>query len=154
MTTIKSGTVKYPANKAFPDKYNEGAFKQNLVLQMEDNTEETIWFTQGRIPHSTLPKGAAVQVLFEERDGKTTRKLIDNSTAISQNQPQPKPKTNSLLAPEQKIAIANYINEQGDLLSYCWDTANAKFQNKIHTEESLRYLATTLYSSAKEKFNF
>ncbi len=50
MAIVKTGTVKYPANKAFPDKYNEGAFKQNLVLQMEDNTEETIWFTQGRIP--------------------------------------------------------------------------------------------------------
>ena len=31
MTTIKAGTVKYTANKAFPAQDNEGRFKQNLV---------------------------------------------------------------------------------------------------------------------------
>ena len=151
MTIIKTGTVKYPANKAFPDKYNEGAFKQNLVLQMEDNTEETIWFTQGRTPHAILPKGTAVQVLFEERDGKMTRKLLDNSSSAPTTQP-PQAKTN-LLSTAQKREIAEYINQQGDLLAYCYDTVVGKFQQKVQTEESFRCLATTLYLSAKEKFN-
>ncbi len=34
MAIVKSGTVKYPANKAFPDQYNPGAFKQNIVITM------------------------------------------------------------------------------------------------------------------------
>ena len=152
MATIKTGTVKYPANKAFPDQYNEGRFKQNIVLTMSDNTEETIWFTQGRVPHATLPKGTAVQVLFEERDGKMTRKLLDNSSSAPTAQP-PQAKT-TLLSPAQKREIAEYINQHGDLLSYCYDTVVGKFQQKVQTEESLRCLATTLYTSAKDKFKF
>ena len=151
MAIVKSGTVKYPANKAFPDQYNEGRFKQNLVLVMEDNTEETLWFTQGRLPHASLPKGTAVQVLFEERDGKMTRKLIDNSTpGQAQTQAKASP---ALLSNAQKREIAEYINQHGDLLAYCYDTVVGKFQEKVQTEESFRCLATTLYLSAKEKFN-
>ena len=152
MATIKTGTVKYPANKAFPDHYNEGRFKQNLVLVMEDNTEETLWFTQGRLPHASLPKGTAVQVLFEERDGKMTRKLLDNSSSAPTAQ-TPQGKTN-LLSNAQKREVAEYINQHGDLLAYCYDTVVGKFQNKVQTEESLRCLATTLYLSAKDKFKF
>ncbi len=152
MAIVKSGTVKYPANKAFPDHYNEGRFKQNLVLVMEDNTEETLWFTQGRLPHASLPKGTAVQVLFEERDGKMTRKLLDNSSSAPTAQ-TPQGKTN-LLSNAQKREVAEYINQHGDLLAYCYDTVVGKFQHKVQTEESLRCLATTLYLSAKDKFKF
>ena len=148
MTTIKSGTVKYPAGKTFPDKYNEGAYKQNLVLTMSDGSEETLWFTQGRTPHSTLPKGAAVQLLYEPReDGKVIRKLVTNSTPAAQDQ-------STVLSAEQKRAIAEYIQQLGDVLVYCWDTALAKFQQKVQTEESLRHLATTLYLSAKDRFGY
>lgn len=164
MTTIKTGTVKYPANKAFPDQYNEGKFKQNLVLVMEDNTEETLWFTQGRTPHSNLTKGATVQVLFEERDGKRTRKLIEqhsSSTPTSQPQVKTSPATQpqakaspTLLSDSKKKEIANYVQQQTDLLDFCWKTALDKFDGKIQAEETLRHLTTTLYSSAKEKFDF
>lgn len=153
MTTIKSGTVKYPANKAFPDKYNEGKFKQNLVLQMEDGSEETLYFSQGRVPHANLPKGATVEVLFEERDGKRTRKLIENPSSTPTSQPQGNA-FHTLLSKTQKKEIAEYIQQQGDLLNYCWDTALTKLDGKIQAEETLRVLATTLYSSAKEKFEF
>ena len=152
-TIVKSGTVKYPANKAFPDKYNEGAFKQNLVLQMEDGSEETLWFTQGRTPHATLPKGANVQLLFEERDGKMTRKLIDNSQSTPTSHPQSQA-TFVLLSDTKKKEIADYIKQQTDLLRYCWDISGDKFEGKIQSEETLRHLATTIYSSAKDKFNF
>ena len=152
MAIVKTGTVKYAANKSFPDKYNEGAFKQNLVLQMDDNTEETIWFSQGRIPHCTLPKGTAVQLLFEERDGKMTRKLIHESTS-GQAQTQAKASSH-VLSNAQKKEIADYIQQQGDLLSYCWNTTLTKFEGKIQSEETLRVLATTLYGSAKDKFKF
>ena len=152
MAIVKTGTVKYPANKSFPDKYNEGAFKQNLVLQMSDGSEETLWFAQGRTPHCTLPKGTAVQLLFEERDGKMTRKLIHDSTS-GQAQPQAKASP-ALLSNAQKKEIADYIQQQTDLLRYCWDIAGDKFEGKIQSEETLRHFAATIYSSAKDKFNF
>lgn len=153
MATIKSGTVKYPANKAFPDQYNQGKFKQNVVLTMSDGSEETLWFSQGRVPHSTLPKGATVQLLFEERDGKMTRKLIDNSQSTPTTQTSQAKTTTTLLSPERKREIMEYLNQQSDLLAFCWDTALGKFQHKVQSEESLRDLATTLYLSAKDKFN-
>ena len=153
MAIVKTGTVKYPANKAFPDQFKPGAYKQNIVLQMSDGSEETLWFTQGRRPHANLPKGATVQVLFEERDGKRTRKLIENSSSTPSSQPQGKTSP-TLLSDAQKKEIATYIQQQTDILDFCWKTALNKFDDKIQAEETLRHLATTLYSSAKDKFNF
>ena len=33
MATIKTGTFKYPANKAFPDQYSEGKFQQQVQTE-------------------------------------------------------------------------------------------------------------------------
>ena len=94
-----NGTVKYPGNKLFPDKYNPGKFKQCLTIQLQDNTEEKIWYSQGKYPHAHLQKNDPVQILFESRDGKIQRRLIANpqvnqqANVINQyaNQAQPLP---------------------------------------------------------------
>ena len=76
MTIIKSGTVKYPAGKTFPNKFNPEQQQQTIVLSMDDGSEERLYFAAGRTPHSTLSQGSPVQLIYGERDGKTTEKKL------------------------------------------------------------------------------
>ena len=147
MTHIKSGTVKYPAGKTFPNKFKPEQQQQTIVLSMDDGTEERLYFAAGRTPHSTLTKGSPVQLIYGERDGKTTRQL-----AIPQSPPA-QTNSNSDLSPERKKEIASYVESQADLLSFCLDTAHKKFTDKVQTEESIRTLAITLYINTQRQFD-
>ena len=170
---IKSGIVKYPAAKEFPDLYKSGQTKQNVVIQMNTGEDEKIWFSTGRQPHASLKKGQPVQILFEQREGKLTRRLIvdnTNNNGLSQNNtssansnsrslsgntsnPTSQISNSKELTAEEKRAIANYIQNQSDLLGYCLDVSIAKYGSKVQTEESLRTLATTLFITTQRKFN-
>ena len=170
---IKSGIVKYPAAKEFPDLYKPGQTKQNVVITMNTGQDEKIWFSTGRQPHVSLKKGDRVQIIFEQREGKLTRRLIvdevnnngssqnntssanSNSRSLSHNRSNPTSQISNSkeLTAEEKRAIANYIQNQSDLLGYCLDVSIAKYGSKVQTEESLRTLATTLFITTQRKFN-
>ncbi len=170
---IKSGIVKYPAAKEFPDLYKPGQTKQNVVIHMNTGQDEKIWFSTGRQPHVSLKKGDRVQIIFEQREGKLTRRLIvdntnnngssQNSTSSANSNPRSLSNNTSNstsqisgskeLTAEEKRAIANYIQNQSDLLGYCLDVSIAKYSDKVQSEESLRTLATTLFITTQRKFN-
>ncbi len=170
---IKSGIVKYPAAKEFPDLYRSGQTKQNVVITMNTGEDEKIWFTTGRQPHASLKKGQPVQILFEQREGKMTRRLIvdevknngssqnnttsanSNSRSLSGNTSNPTSQISGSkeLTVEEKKTIASYIQQQSDLLNYCLEVSRAKYSDKVQSEESLRTLATTLFITTQRKFN-
>ena len=172
---IKSGIVKYPAAKEFPDLYRSGQTKQNVVITMNTGEDEKIWFSTGRQPHVSLKKGDRVQILFEQREGKMTRRLIvdevnnngssqnstssanSNSRSLSHNTSSTNSNFQTLnskeLTPLEKKTIASYIQQQSDLLNYCLEVSRAKYSDKVQSEESLRTLATTLFITTQRKFN-
>lgn len=59
--------------------------------------------------------------------------------------------TNHKLSNTQKKEIAQYIEQQKDLLAFCWQQACAI--DDIQSEDSIQKLAVTLYLSAQRKFN-
>lgn len=157
---IKSGIVKYAAGKVFDSQWGE---RQNILVALNDGTEEQIWFKAGQTPHATLQKGQAVQVLYEERNGKTQRRIIVSDeareTASESNLAPVKSTTTPLeaeLTPDQKRAIAAYVREQAELLGFCLKISREKFGNAdtplVETEESIRTLATSLYITVQRKF--
>ncbi len=121
----------------------------DMVLPLSP-TDETIWFRTGRQPHASLQRGQTVQVLFSERLGKMTRRLLVNDKPVNQ-QPEPQPQYKGL-TPDTKRAIANYVQDQADLLGFCLKTASEKFSDQVETEESLRSLATTLFIATQRHF--
>ncbi len=142
---IKNGTVKYPANKVFQSDWGE---RQNIVVEMDDGSTEKLYFEKGRQPHASLKRGQSVAVLYE--NGK--RRLLVNDKPATPTQPsQPQPQYQGL-NPEQKRVIANYVQDQADLLGFCLKMASEKFGNQIETEESLRTLATTLFIATQRHF--
>lgn len=157
---IKSGKIKYPADRKFPDKYNEGRFKQNLKVQLDDGSEETLWFASGRQPHASLQTGNPVQILYEQKQGKTQRRLIvpDQATesgtipAQAETQHRFKPEADwQQWTNEEKHAIASKVDAHADLLAYCLRQAREKFLPYCESSEDLRALATTLYLSALKR---
>ncbi len=56
------------------------------------------------------------------------------------------------LTPDQKRAIANYVQDQADLLGFCLKMASEKFSDQVETEESIRTLATTLFIATSRRF--
>ena len=142
---IKNGTVKYPAGKVFQSDWGE---RQNIVVEMDDGTEEKLYFAAGRQPHASLKRGQQVQILFE--NGK--RRLVVSDKPNPPNGPsQPQPQYQGL-TPDTKRAIANYVCDQADLLGFCLKTAKEKFSDQVETEESIRTLATTLFIATSRRF--
>ena len=103
---IKNGRIKYPANKVFQSDWGE---RQNIGVEMDDGSTEKLYFAAGRQPHASLKRGQQVQVLFE--NGK--RRLVVSDKPNTPTEP-PQPAYQEL-TPDQKRAIANYIQDQADL---------------------------------------
>lgn len=53
---------------------------------------------------------------------------------------------------EHKREIAAYVEQQANLLKFCWSTARAKLEGVVTTEESMRCAASTLFIAASKKF--
>ncbi len=140
---IKNGRIKYPAGKVFQSDWGE---RQNIVVEMDDGSEEKLYFEKGRQPHASLKRGESVRILYE--NGK--RRLLVNDQPANQ-QPEPQPQYQEL-TPDQKRAIANYVQDQADLLGFCLKTASEKFSEQVETEESIRTLATTLFIATQRHF--
>ncbi len=140
---IKNGRIKYPAGKVFQSDWGE---RQNIVVEMDDGSEEKLYFAAGRQPHASLKRGQSVAILFE--GGK--RRLLVNDKPDTPTQPS-QPQYQGL-TPDTKRAIANYVQDQADLLGFCLKTASEKFSEQVETEESLRTLATTLFIATQRHF--
>jgi len=112
---MKQGKVKFPAGKEFPNKFKPGTFQQNMVIEMEDGTEEKIYFASGRAPHANLPKGAPCNILYEQMNGRTIRKLYaddsyNNAPPVASANTYATPFTNNTpakprMSVEDKIAM-------------------------------------------------
>ncbi len=113
---------------------------------MDDGSTEKLYFAAGRQPHASLKRGQSVAILFE--NGK--RRLVVSDKPDTPTEP-PQPAYQEL-TPDQKRAIANYVQDQADLLGFCLKTASEKFSEQVETEESIRTLATTLFIATQRHF--
>lgn len=78
------------------------------------------------------------------------RPLHNTNHVIAQNSEKPTDSDQSLLNPNQKREIANYVQEMAKLYKYCLD----QVETTIGVEgEDKRAIATTLYLSAQKKFS-
>lgn len=106
-------------------------------------------------PHEAeqFTKGQQVHLIPTERKGKQTWdiELLSPTAAKSSAPPATSPAASTTLAPEQKKAIAAYVEGQADLLAFCWQVAREKLPNK--SEESHRCAASSLYIAAARKFD-
>ncbi|MBE9242524.1 hypothetical protein [Synechocystis salina] len=123
-------------------------------VRLEDGTESAIWGPVGYAPLEYLERGQAVTV---SRDSKGKISIIENhlthphlSTPALPQPSQVTATTPQGMTAETKKAIAQYVQEQRDLLAFCLDQAGTIPQ--AQTDESVEKLGVTLYLSAQRKF--
>lgn len=128
--SIKTGTVKYPADRVNENPYEAGQQQQNLVCTMADGSEERLYFQAYRKPHAVLQRGEPIQILYDRDDktGKVKRRLVvENQEQIMQRpareakpqehshqyqQKAAKPKQSADLFITERLAIYNQILER------------------------------------------
>lgn len=128
-----------------PARVVDTKFGQRFVLDIDINGQtEAIWGPSNKVP--TAQYGQTINV---GRDSKgklhliESAPVIDNGKALAPTQPQG-------MTPETKKAIAQYVQDQRDLLAFCLDQAATIPQ--AQTDESVEKLGVTLYLSAQRKF--
>jgi hypothetical protein len=141
--TLIAGKVKYAARS--PKDFGHGE-RINIVVTPIDGGDGIKVWGKPTDAIATLTKGQQVTLLF---DGKTYKLVADNQP---QTVNQVKQSVNTELTPDQKRAIALYVNEHADLLKFCWVTASEKLDSLASDEESIRCAASCLYIAAQRKF--
>jgi hypothetical protein len=138
--TLIAGKVKYAAST--PKDFGHGERVNVVITPITGGEDIKVW---GRPTDAIaqLTKGQQVTLLF---DGKSHKLVADNQPAQVKQ-----PAANELSA-DQKRAIALYVNEQADLLKFCWITASEKLDSLASNEESIRCAASCLYIAAQRKF--
>ena len=130
------------------------------LSQPEGAEAAKIWKNLTEDEVSQIQKGDRVQLISvgKDKSGKDKHNIVlleDSNPAAIKSRPDDTPQA-SEWSPEQKRAIASYIERQADLLGFCLKISREKFANPnsplVQTEESVRTLATTLYINAVRKF--
>ncbi len=141
--TLIAGTVKYTASK--PKDFGHGDHINIVITPLTGGDDIKVWGSPNDAI-ATLTKGQQVTLIS---DGKGYKLVADNQP---QTVNQVKQSVNTELTPDQKLAIALYVNEQADLLKFCWVTASEKLDNLAAEEESIRCAAASLYIATTRKF--
>jgi hypothetical protein len=138
--TLIAGKVKYAAST--PKDFGHGERINIVITPLTGGEDIKVWGNPDD-EIATLTKGQQVTLLF---DGKSHKLVADNQPA------QVKQPVAAELSADQKRAIALYVNEQADLLKFCWVTASEKLDSLASEEESIRCAASCLYIAAQRKF--
>lgn len=159
---IVKGQITKPAGKTFETKYGE---KRMAIVTLVDGTEEKFYL----VPHHdacNLQKGSAVSVVYEERNGRTVRRIVPEETNETtsaytrspdsgrsnnyysrgnggqQHKPQTDPREWATVEARNIIALMNIVSTEA---------TNGGFPDL--TSDELRNIAISINISAQRKFN-
>ncbi len=170
MPTIIQATVKYPAGRIWPSKYEDGGDRQNIMAALPNGGEERIYFPAHSPYECSLKKGDCV-TLVDSGKGKlkiaipqtcqtpATQPGNWQPTTHSQpqtqqpTQPQQPTRTHTELTPNEKREIAAYVDEQAGLFGYCMKKASEIGRDHDLEPTDTRAIATSIYIAAQKKFN-
>jgi hypothetical protein len=113
--------------------------------KLENGEEVTLWQPENS-QIINYDNGSKISLTL---DGKGKYHFLEggNTQAIA---PKIEP-TNHKLSNTQKKEIASYIEQQKDLLAFCWQQACSI--DDIQSEDTIQKMAVTLYLSAQRKFD-
>lgn len=149
--TVHTATVKFPAGKTFTTQYGD---RVNAVLVIPQTGEEIkLWGNPGDPALTALKKGQQVAVVQDQKGWKLLNVPPTEDTPAPGNG-NGNGKAHTPLEPEQKRAIAAYIDDIAGVYNYCTKVAATKCVDPNDPyEENVRAIATTLFIQAVKKFN-
>ena len=145
---VKEGFVKYSAGtKTFPSKYSDIP-QQSMLIQMDDGTEERIYFDQGRKPHADLQRNERVQIVYStNKQGKRIRQLVahpsrGNVGMVAPSYTTPEPMSNSM-SPQ------DFIQQKLDIFEAVFQIVDRRFEG--FSVEDLRSITTSILIEGDRK---
>lgn len=132
------------------------------LSQPEGSEAAKIWKNLTEDEVSQIQKGDRVQLISvgKDKSGKDKHNIVllgDSSPSAVKSSADETPPVSCEWTPDQKRAIASYVEDQADLLGFCLKVSREKFANPhnplVETEESIRTLATSLYITTQRKFH-
>lgn len=145
--------------------YHLGQYYRSVLFidlnKPEGSEAAKIWKSLTDPECEGLTRGSAVQLVpaGTDKNGKDKHNIVlvdDNSPAAVKSSADDTPPA-SEWTPDQKRAIASFVEDQADLLGFCLKVSREKFANPhnplVETEESIRTLATSLYITTQRKFH-
>lgn len=145
--------------------YHPGQYYRSVLfidLSQPSGTDAAkIWKSLSDPECEGLAKGGTVQLVpaGTDKNGKDKHNIVllgDSSPAAVKSSADDTPPV-SEWTPDQKRAIASFVEDQADLLGFCLKVSREKFANPhnplVETEESIRTLATSLYITTQRKFH-
>lgn len=146
--------------------YQPGQYYRSVLfidLSQPSGTEEAkIWKSLSDPECEGLAKGCTVQLVpaGTDKNGKDKHNIVllgDSSLAAVKSSADDTSPLSCEWTPDQKRAIASFVENQADLLGFCLKVSRVKFANPhkplVETEESIRTLATSLYITTQRKFH-
>ena len=151
--TVQTATVKFPAGKTFTTQYGD---RVNAVLTIPATGEEVkLWGNPGDPALTALKKGQQVAVVQDQKGWKLLNvPPAEDNPAPGNGNGNGNGKAHTPLEPDQKRAIAAYIDDIAGVYNYCQKVAATKCVDPSNPyEEDIRAIATTLFIQAVKKFN-
>jgi hypothetical protein len=151
--TVHNGVVKFPAGKTFQTQYGD---RVNAVLTIPATGEEVkLWGNPGDPALTALKKGQQVAIAQDQKGWKLLNTpLAEDTPANTANGNGKAAIAHTPLDPDQKRAIASYIDELASVYNYCTKVAATKCVDpNAPYEENVRAIATTLFIQTVKKFN-
>lgn len=141
MQSLTTATIKYPAGRVFDGKFGPSC---NVLVTMPDGSDQKIWGKPEEL--QSYRRGDAIALL---QDAKGKFKPV----AIAQ-QPQPAEQPAPVKQAPQvdKQAIADFIQSQAKLYSYCYRTAIETMPSESPLE-AIQAAASSVYIATGRKFN-
>lgn len=131
------------------------------LSQPEGSEAAKIWKNLTEDEVSQIQKGDRVQLISvgKDKSGKDKHNivLLSQSSPSAVKSSADNTPSASEWTPDQKRAIASFVEDQADLLGFCLKVSREKFANPqnplVETEDSIRTLATSLYITTQRKFH-
>ena len=148
---IENGTVKKPVGKEFETQYG---VKQMMIVVLDNGSEEKFYVKPGS-EQSHLQRNDKVKVVFEDRNGKTVRRIVIEEGTVAPhdyssqsfnklqtaNKPVEQKTYGKIVKPTQEI-----IDETINAYLYTYELVLSKFGERGHElqTEDARTIATSI----------
>jgi len=137
MQSLTQATIKFPAGRVFDGQYGPSC---NVLVTMPDGSEQKIWGKPDEL--QSYRRGDSIALLADPKTGKYKPVAIEQAPQRA-NHPAPQ---------ADKQAIADFIQSQCKIYSYCYQQARSAMPSDAPLE-AVQAAASSVYISTGRKFN-
>jgi hypothetical protein len=144
MQSLTTATIKFPVAKIFDGQYGPSC---NVLVTMPDGSELKIWGKPDEL--QSYRRGDSIALLRDPKTGKFKPVAIAQTPQPANH---PAPQATAPKPGPDKAAIADFIQSQARLYSFCYQQARAAMPGDT-PDAAIQAAASSVYIATGRKFN-